>query len=667
LPTGTPAGDGPAAPRITLTCLGDPADADAVRAACGAAGVAVDLAGPGGGPRDRPGGDGGPGRHAPSLSVVLCEDYLDPALAGIDAAHRASGRPWLLAKPVGTQPWIGPLFEPGAGCWQCLAHRLRAHRHAEACAQRELGRAGPARRPVAAIPASVHAAAHLVALQVTTWLAGARTARRRGVVVLDTVDLSTSTHAFDARPQCPACGDPGLVSRRAAEPVVLRPATKSPHASAGHRKLDPSEVLARFGHLVSPVTGVVKQIRRAGQAPPAVHSYRSGNNPGVRATGMAAARRGLRSESGGKGATALDARVGALCEALERHSGRFQGDELQITGSLRSLGERAIHPNDCLLFSERQFASRLRWNRGHSASQYVPEPFDEHAETRWTPVWSLTERRHRLLPTGMLYFGTPTRRGVPRLGADSNGNAAGTCLADAVLQGLLELIERDAVALWWYNRTRMPAVDVGSFHDPWVEEVRAVYAGLGRDLWVLDVRSDLDVPVMVAVSRRTDGPHERLMVGFGAHLDPRIALRRCVSELNQLLPWALDGGTAGDGLDDPDAASWWSEASVADHPYLVADGGPLLRPDAYEYTHRTDLAEDVAYLTGELARRGLDTLVLDQTRPDVAMPVVKVIVPGLRHFWARFAPGRLFDVPVALGRLDRPTAYNYLNPVPLFL
>ena len=46
-------------------------------------------------------------------------------------------------------------------------------------------------------------------------------------------------------------------------------------------------------------------------------------------------------------------------------------------------------------------------------------------------------------------------------------------------------------------------------------------------------------------------------------------------------------------------------------------------------------------------RAGLDFLVLDQTRPDIGVPVVRVIVPGLRHFYRRFAPtGRLYDVPV---------------------
>lgn len=58
---------------------------------------------------------------------------------------------------------------------------------------------------------------------------------------------------------------------------------------------------------------------------------------------------------------------------------------------------------------------------------------------------------------------------------------------------------------------------------------------------------------------------------------------------------------------------------------------------------------------------------LDQTRPDIGLPVVKTIVPGMRGFWARFAPGRLFDTPVRLGRRNAPVAYSDLNPIPLFV
>ena len=61
---------------------------------------------------------------------------------------------------------------------------------------------------------------------------------------------------------------------------------------------------------------------------------------------------------------------------------------------------------------------------------------------------------------------------------------------------------------------------------------------------------------------------------------------------------------------------------------------------------------------------GLEILVLDQTRPDIGLPVVKVTVPGLRHFWPRFGPGRLYDVPVELGLIPQRLSEAQLNPVP---
>ena len=139
----------------------------------------------------------------------------------------------------------------------------------------------------------------------------------------------------------------------------------------------------------------------------------------------------------------------------------------------------------------------------------------------------------------MLYYGVGGTPGARYACADSNGNAAGSSVADAVLQGLLELVERDAVALWWYNRTSAPGVDLDAFCEPWIDEMREVYAGIGREVWVLDVTSDLQIPTMVALSRRTCGDSEGIMFGFGSHQDPRVALLRALTELNQLMPIAV--------------------------------------------------------------------------------------------------------------------------------
>ena len=91
------------------------------------------------------------------------------------------------------------------------------------------------------------------------------------------------------------------------------------------------------------------------------------------------------------------------------------------------------------------------------------------------------------------------------------------------------------------------------------------------------------------------------------------------------------------------------------------------RPADYGYRPTRDLRDDVDAVRARLDAIGLELLVLDQSRPDIELPVVKVIVPGMRHFWARFAPWRLYDVPVRLGRLPEPTPYEELNPIPLFV
>ncbi|TDV53629.1 TOMM precursor leader peptide-binding protein [Actinophytocola oryzae] len=606
---------------------------------------------------------------APALSVVLCDDYLNPELAEIDAMHRAQGLPWLLAKPVGVKVWLGPVFQPAEpGCWHCLSVRLWGHRNAEAVAQSTLGRRGPAQSPVASIPALRAAAMGMIALEATKWLSGHRHPNQGQIWTFDSVELRGEPHELRPFPQCPTCGDPDLMRRKARRPVALESRRKASY-SGGHRSQTPEQVLDRYQHLVSPVTGVIKEIRRDEHGPEFFNSFRSGPNVAARMNNVSTLRATMRIENGGKGVTAVHARASALCEAIERYSGNFFGDELRVRGSLRSLGDDAVHPNACQLYDARQYESRSDWNAAHGPFQHVSAPFDEDVVMDWTPVWSLSERRHKLLPTAMLYFGAPNEPGPHYLHADSNGNAAGSSVEDAVLQGLLELIEREAVALWWYNRTTQPAVDLERFDDPWLEELRDVYAGLGREVWVLDLTSDFGVPVMAAVSRRVDRENEEILFGFGAHLDPRLALRRALTELNQMMPQLIAAEPDGRyRCEDPDMVNWLRTATLAEQPYLAPDAdGPALGPEDYDYTPRSDLLEDLDGLRAKVEELGMELLVLDQTRPDVELPVVKVIVPGMRHFWARFAPGRLFDVPVRLARLAQPTPYNQVNPIPMFL
>ncbi|MFI5807645.1 TOMM precursor leader peptide-binding protein [Streptomyces sp. NPDC051561] len=630
-------------------------DPEAARAACRAAGL--DVAGP-----DR----------TAALSLVLCDDYLHPGLREVDAGHRAAGRPWLPARISGSELWVGPFFDgadPERACWSCLAHRLRGHRASQSPVRRTLGPDGALPLPATALAPTGALGLHLAVLEAVKWAAGLRGPAQRGVTRFDTLSLSADLHPVSRRPQCPDCGDPTLVARRVNAPVV--PVSRPKHRAQGgnDRALPAAAVLERYRHLVSPVSGVVTEVRPADRTPDGTYHYVSGRNLALGGQGLAELRGGMRTHSGGKGTTALEAEVGALCEAVERFSGTRQGDEPAVRGTLRGLGAAALHPNDCQLYSERQLRTRDDWNTRYARSpfQLVPQPFDPLAPVDWTPLWSLTSGSQRLLPTSMLYFG-PGRDGRTHSPwADSNGNAAGSSLEDALVQGFLELVERDAVALWWYNRTRHPAVDLDAFDEPWLASARRSYGRAGREVWALDLTSDFGIPVVVALSRRTDGHTEDICFGFGAHFDARLALRRAVTEMSQLLPPADAKVDRTVYAGDPEVARWWDRATLATQPYLLPDPGQVPRtPGHWAPSARGDLLDDVLLAGRLVAERGMELLVLDQTRPDTGLPVVKVVVPGMRHYWARFAPGRLFQVPVERGLLTRRTPESEVNPVPMF-
>jgi thiazole/oxazole-forming peptide maturase SagD family component len=190
-------------------------------------------------------------------------------------------------------------------------------------------------------------------------------------------------------------------------------------------------------------------------------------------------------------------------------------------------------------------------------------------------------------------------------------------------------------------------------------------------MFVVDLTSDLEIPVFAAWSRSIDPGSEQIVLGFGAHLDARIALLRAVTEMNQMLSYLIQAPVETgrrEHVTDRETVEWLKTATAENQPYLLPAPAVALRTASdYARAWTDDVAEDVRAGQAVVERLGLEMLVLDQTRPEIGLPVVKVIVPGLRHFWARCAPGRLYDAPVRLGWLEKPLGEEDLNPIPMFL
>jgi oxazoline/thiazoline synthase len=597
-------------------------------------------------------------KRSADLTVTLVSDYLERRLAELNQQRVKDRMPWLLVQPSGAFPLVGPVFSPGNGaCWTCLFDRMIRNREVKGFLDRE-----PA-RPVAVSPlvrntigqSGIQLAAVEIAKAIAT---GFRTELRDHIISLDLLGATTAKHYVAARPQCPTCGSKKLRDpRRAPVPIALGDGAKLVMTSGGYRTVSSRATVARFRKHVSPLTGVVTRLERIEADLPMNTNFHAAHNFSAPAQNVDELRAGLSGGSFGKGSTAEQGEASALMEAIERYSGIFQGDEIRVKRRFTDFAPGdAILPNDVLLFSDAQSLPDQTPPDDSSDVQGVPAPFDQSAKVEWSPAWSLRDQRFKYLPTSILYF---FYGGPATFHADSNGCAAGNTLEEAIVQGFLELVERDAYAIWWYNRSQRAAVDLSQFNDSYIRDLQSQLADAGRKLWVLDVTSDLGVPTYVAILHWMQNGQENIEFGSGAHFDPRIAMLRTLTELNQFLSIGLMGGGSG----EKSSLDGTTPLRLQDHPFLTPNGNSAIQPGSYAKLGPLDNTRQQVDACVDIAgRAGLDFLVLDQTRPDVEVPVVRVIVPGLRHFYRRFAPGRLYDVPVKLGLRDRPIPEGELTP-----
>lgn len=240
----------------------------------------------------------------------------------------------------------------------------------------------------------------------------------------------------------------------------------------------------------------------------------------------------------------------------------------------------------------------------------------------WVPVRRLSDGARRWYPADLC---------LRRAGADfvaplklSTGCAAGATREAATQHAMLELIERDAVALWWRGgrrgRTIVPESEAGIAATALLLQLRQTQGG--RQTSLLDITTDVGIPVVVAFSLRQDGGGFAL--GFGARMSLAEAARSAIFEMCQaelsLHVIAAKRRQSGE------AALNESDRRQLERAKLHPDTCPLLLP-------RDDGAA-VSVVEGDaievVARRGIVAYSIDLTRPIFGVPVVRVIAPGLQ-------------------------------------
>ncbi len=426
----------------------------------------------------------------------------------------------------------------------------------------------------------------------------------------------------------------------------------------------------RLLELVSPRVGLVRDIAPQGRSadepmPPYLYTATLSNydfRVASKSDRMAA----------GKGMTKDEAITSAIGEATERYCAYHWDPQRTFVAKASDIQSRYITPHDCVLYSDRQY-NTFEWPH----PRYTPD-----RELAWLNGNDVLDDSTVALPAGLVYLVFPPPRMEDYFApSTSNGLAAGPSLARAILGGLCELMERDAMLITWMNR--LPAVELQFDHSPEIPgRIFRHYAHFGVNVRAFLMPSDLPAATVMAISFEEDPSRPANVIGLGCHPDPNIALLKALFELCQGRPaegsrfqskppqGRLDKYEDVHTLDDH--SSFMSQMNRREEFAFLWQSNEKKRIEDLPNPSTGDAAEDLKRCATELAAKGHRPAYAVLTTPDLAgydIHVVRTFAPGLQpvhfgHGQERLGGNRLYQLPQQLGLSDRVHTETDMNPCP---
>jgi YcaO-like protein with predicted kinase domain len=283
-------------------------------------------------------------------------------------------------------------------------------------------------------------------------------------------------------------------------------------------------------------------------------------------------------------------------------------------------------------------------------------PFDVDAPIFWVDGFDLLQREPCWVPAEIVH----TDYTQPLDGyflAGSNGLASGNHLVEAISAAVCELVERDAVAVWaalGFGAKARRALDTTSVDDPDCRALLARYdkAGIAVRLWNVTTENGIAAFLCDIHDPSRDEPRRlRRFHGSGCHPDRAIALARALTEAAQTRLTYIAG------IRDDLLPAEYEEPPAADLVEALLDALSLeTRPQSFREVPSfaaDDLRQDLEWELECLSAAGFPrVVVIDLTRPDLRIPVVRVVIPGLegdiKH--PHYTPGARARRAAALSR-----------------
>ncbi len=312
----------------------------------------------------------------------------------------------------------------------------------------------------------------------------------------------------------------------------------------------------------------------------------------------------------GKGLTETLAKISAIMESFERYSAEFR-NEKTVKGNYSQISREfnALDPRSLILPRDL--------------------PYSEDVVLRWVWGYDILKEEEILVPVSAVFHPYTPLGDLHLFRTNTNGLASGNTIEEAILHGLMEVIERDAWSLAELSKSGGKVISTDS---PLVNGLIEKFRNAGVEILLRDITSDLKIPVVAAVSDDVVLKDPALLtIGFGAHSEPEVACIRAILEVAQSRLVQIQGAR-----EDTIKAEIMRRAGydrmkrINRHWFERNDEIELKELSGFS---TEDIKEDIELTLSLLRKRGFErVIVVDLTRKELGVPTVRVIVPGLEVF-----------------------------------
>lgn len=321
---------------------------------------------------------------------------------------------------------------------------------------------------------------------------------------------------------------------------------------------------------------------------------------------------------GGKGYHRYQAMFSAIGEALERYNAQQFGNESILEGSYNQLleaKERCLDPKKLIL------------------DRNYPIKYSDNLQLEWVGARKLIDLSHVWIPANSVFFVySPKNKCKEFIPQDTTGLASGMEIEDAILQGIQEIIERDAYAIYFRGNFIPYSIDINTIKDPTIRKIIRILDEHNIEVNLQYLKTNINSYVIHCITYDRDRKFPVYTHGAGASLNPCIAIIRAITECVQLRVSQIKiYNNKSLFIDDKEYAPYisWGEGKKFALSKLL-EGTESISLNNMPNLERKSVLDDINCLVESLHDIGYEVYVSNLSRSDNGIKTVRVVIPGLQ-------------------------------------